>query len=721
MIYSTNGSFADFQAKYALADHNDTITLPEGTFTDWDINELILTKGVKIQGEGSGRVVARSRTRLKFGTGAKVFTVQEGFSIPLGTVLRVWRFPSDKDSLYMLGTVTSIVGTTLTLEVTECVEAGPDTFTADDATDILTSVGSNFAAWTQLQFTSTGTLPGGLDPGTSYYVSPNSLTADSFQLKTAPGGGSTIDITSTGTGIHTWHRAETIWLFGTEPKTRIVFGGTVLDDSLLSLSENTTVGIEVSGINFVNTGNGHTIAMSYVEGGKPHLVHDCWFHKFTNPSSSATVFAFNTNQGVLWNCSFTGTAWQFSTSNALDFTVPTKDEVWQELSKFGTADTDGQGNVYIEDCDFHGYTTSTDFSANSRVVVRDSLFDHAGLGSHGYDTGPFGARHWQIYRNRFEFANLGNDSLPSINHALLRGGTGYIFENYFEDITSEAWSDKPEIQFGIWCLGRWNTLPGHYSGNDGGIVEYPAPRQIGFGFVTGLGLDGQGNATSGDFDTYVGDSEPIRLWNNTGLDAPFHISTDGTPGVENIYGVVPDDPNDYFQLNRDYFLDDGPPVGFEPFEYPHPLRDGGAVPDTTPPEIDTVTVSVDGDEVAIVFDEAVEFGAGGSGGFALDTSSGTVALTYVSGTGTATHHFTPARTILGSEVVSLDFVQPGDGAQDGSANELASVSGVSVTNGSTQGAASGTLVFGTATYPSNPRFPAVGLIRYTTSPRFRLP
>ena len=44
-------------------------------------------------------------------------------------------------------------------------------------------------------------------------------------------------------------------------------------------------------------------------------------------------------------------------------------------------------------------------------------------------------------------------------------------------------------------------------------IEYPAPRQVGFGYVTGAGgVDGQG--------IYRGDSEPAYVWAGTGDPVP---------------------------------------------------------------------------------------------------------------------------------------------------------------------------------------------------------
>jgi hypothetical protein len=78
-------------------------------------------------------------------------------------------------------------------------------FTAVAATDLLTTAGHGLTADTPIRFFTTGTLPGGLATATTVYVSASGLTADAFKVSAAVGG-SVIDITSTGTGTHTWQR-----------------------------------------------------------------------------------------------------------------------------------------------------------------------------------------------------------------------------------------------------------------------------------------------------------------------------------------------------------------------------------------------------------------------------------------------------------------------------------------------------------------------------------
>ena len=164
------------------------------------------------------------------------------------------------------------------------------------------------------------------------------------------------------------------------------------------------------------------------------------------------------------------------------------------------------------------------------------------------------------------------------HHIRERGGTGVITDNYFENINSTSWGDKPEIHFGVWCLGRWILSPYAYDADDGCVDHgYPAPRQFGYGYVTGTGVDGHGETTSNG--AYVGDLEPTYVWNNTGDTPTIYIPTDGTACVTNLYGHVPDDPNDYIKVNREYYFSAKP--GYTKYTYPHPLRTGGG-PTPTP-------------------------------------------------------------------------------------------------------------------------------------------
>lgn len=78
----------------------------------------------------------------------------------------------------------------------------PETFTASDvdaATDAITISGHKFKNDDIIQFSTGGTLPGGLSAGTDYHII--NVSGDDFQVSTTQGG-SAVDITGGGSGTH---------------------------------------------------------------------------------------------------------------------------------------------------------------------------------------------------------------------------------------------------------------------------------------------------------------------------------------------------------------------------------------------------------------------------------------------------------------------------------------------------------------------------------------
>jgi len=73
------------------------------------------------------------------------------------------------------------------------------TFTANASTDVLTGSGHARISGDKVRLTTTGTLPGGLAINTDYFV--RDVSGSTFKLA-ATVGGAAIDITSTGTGVH---------------------------------------------------------------------------------------------------------------------------------------------------------------------------------------------------------------------------------------------------------------------------------------------------------------------------------------------------------------------------------------------------------------------------------------------------------------------------------------------------------------------------------------
>ena len=128
-IYNSDGSAANVQILHdTLARDGDTITVPTGTFT-WLI-PVTISKAIKIQGEGSGRIIGDTKSSVTVGIGARTFTTtRAGLPITAGQVLRVAKMPKGAGGIparenYMEGTVTSYSGTTLVMNITSTGGSG---------------------------------------------------------------------------------------------------------------------------------------------------------------------------------------------------------------------------------------------------------------------------------------------------------------------------------------------------------------------------------------------------------------------------------------------------------------------------------------------------------------------------------------------------------------------------------------------------------------------
>lgn len=106
------------------------------------------------------------------------------------------------------------------------------------------------------------------------------------------------------------------------------------------------------------------------------------------------------------------------------------------------------------------------------------------------------------------------------------------------------------------------------------------------------------------------------------------------------------------------------------------------------PTLSSATIATNGTTWTLAFNENVNIGAGGSGGFAVTMSTaGVVALTYSSGDGTTSLVYTGDVTVNSGETASsgLDYTQPGNGIEDDVGTDLATFSTEAVTNNSTEG------------------------------------
>ncbi len=104
----------------------------------------------------------------------------------------------------LLGFYRVTTTTTITSQALTNTLSAFSTFTADDTTDICTHLNINLYPYTRVQLTTTTTLPAGLSLATDYYVIK--LSDTTFSLATSYANavaGTAVNITDTGTGVHT--------------------------------------------------------------------------------------------------------------------------------------------------------------------------------------------------------------------------------------------------------------------------------------------------------------------------------------------------------------------------------------------------------------------------------------------------------------------------------------------------------------------------------------
>ena len=292
-------------------------------------------------------------------------------------------------------------------------------------------------------------------------------------------------------------------------------------------------------------------------GTQPVIIQN---NSFTMSGSS--MFSIGVAGGLIFSHNtFTG-GW-------MDFAFSVKDlsnlNSWTTADSMGTRDTDGTKNIYIEDNTFNGQSNGTiDCDDNCRVVMRhNSFIESGGYNSHGADSSPYGARHFEIYSNSFTFPDVtctnGNNSLSNINQYIwVRGGTGVIFDNSFATLSSSCWGRKTEVKLSI--RGAEDDRPQGTCAQ----VTYPVPHQL-----------GQSNNGTTDI------TDPIYFWGNTGT-----MQIAGGWGWGNPCGFT---WTTFFQWGRDGINPNATggtaKPAYAPYAYPHPLISSGTLRDSTPPSV----------------------------------------------------------------------------------------------------------------------------------------
>ncbi len=318
----------------------------------------------------------------------------------------------------------------------------------------------------------------------------------------------------------------------------------------------------ISGFSFSKSGGGNgskgfTIGGSW-EGAEPVVIQG---NEFTINGSG--LFRINVAGGVIIADNDFKGGWDDSFIQPVDSSD--SGGSWRKSDTLGARDTTGKRNHYFEDNTFYGGTNQgIDCDLSSRCVYRYNTLTYSSFNSHGKSTGPYSVRHFEVYNNEFRHPG-GTSQIAAQSWAIwIRGGTGVIFNNRFDNIAGSYWGNKPEMRLSI--RGAEDARPQGSCGN----VRYPVPEQL-----------GQNHNGSSYF------TDPIYIWGNTGATAIDAGWTWGNPCGFNWAT--------FFQWGRDAVNNGTPKPGYAPYTYPHPLRAGGI---TSPPTTGDVTPPPAPDEPA---------------------------------------------------------------------------------------------------------------------------
>jgi hypothetical protein len=466
-----------------------------------------LSKGVHLKGAGAGGFLGDSSTSVSIGTGDKTFTTQSGKNYQVGeTITAVYK--ANGNAKNMTGTVKSYSGTSLVLSVNSVLGTG------------------TYSAWAFVRPAKTIVKN---DYSNNWNVGVLSLNGNANTSQYYP-----------------------------------EVSGIYFDGGKAESCKNST-GDKCGGVHVSIGGNLST---------NPVLIHD---NRFSARGDMGRAMAITANRGVIYRnsfdngiCASTYAGCWPTVSQAMVMANESNTYSWTTKSTMGMDDIGGINNSYVEDNYFLGYWQSTiDFDSNSRSVARYNIFDNSAVGTHGADTSLNGLRHYEVYNNKFIFNNIGDDTYQLPWWFYNRGGTGVIADNEMPNISSQAWGDKGEMNFTVMNLRRaYAQFP--CWGADTTAIERPAPRQIGYGYVTGTGgLDPKG--------IYRGDPEPLYIWGNIGnpsigLSDYSDYNSDGTRAASMCQNSILDSTADYVRQGYEYKLEQKP--GYTKYTYPHPITIG---------------------------------------------------------------------------------------------------------------------------------------------------
>jgi hypothetical protein len=332
--------------------------------------------------------------------------------------------------------------------------------------------------------------------------------------------------------------------------------------------EATSINVEISNLTFVQAGTGSEnpssgggfVFVSHVVGGKPVSFHHNTY--ITHQCGPTRGIATTYNRGVYWRNKFlgdvplSGCGWNTTTGAlALYPNVTDGTALWNSPSTLGALDVNGDQHLYFETNYMENLSIQAlDYQDGARIVVRYNTFVDSSHANHGHDSGPIGARQFEIYNNTFVLTDRGLDTANLGRWILVRGGTGVITDNIIPVLNVPAFGGiLPNVHLTLFALWTDQCYRG----------TYPWLHQIGWGWDGSLDIHGNPEVL-----------DRLYYWNNrvapggalaAGMIAAHLVNTCSTP---------PPPITDFLLAGRDYFNDADAPngrPGYVKYQYPHPL------------------------------------------------------------------------------------------------------------------------------------------------------
>src|SRR5262249_15603819 len=155
-----------------------------------------------------------------------------------------------------------------------------------------------------------------------------------------------------------------------------------------------------------------------------------------------------------------------------------------------------------------------DSTNNGRLVIRHSVLNHSGIGSHGAESATYGTNHLEAYNNKFVYNGYSDRTTLNVNWwFLIRGGTFAITDNSFQCCQGTDYPGRPGLALANYNLRQSNITNACWGAGTTGGAMWPVPRQVGRAYVDGSA----GNDASG---IPKGELVPGYLWNNAGNSIP---------------------------------------------------------------------------------------------------------------------------------------------------------------------------------------------------------